>query len=363
MQVTPRLLQVDRRAEEVRTPGERFDGVRRLLVVRDDRLGDLVLSLPAIDALRRAYPEARLGLMVRPDLVPLARCVPIVDEVLEAGADGGGLRSEIAQFRADLVVCISRGAAVPLAAARVGVRERVGTGYRVYSPLFTRAVNERRRAGGRHEAEYALSFAHRVGAPPGPARFPLDVPETARAAVEEWRSAHGLGDAYAVLHPGSGGSCPRWPIARFVELAERLLSEGVGVTFLVGPADGECAAALDAAPSGVRAIPRYSSDLQPVAALLRSAALVVTNSTGPLHLAAAQGTPTLGVYAPWPTCAVARWGPYAANGWAVAAESSEARRWSRRERQRRGDRLLAAIPPEVVTRCALALLTGGQPTL
>lgn len=363
MQVTPRLLQVDRRAEEVRTPGEAIERVRRLLVVRDDRLGDLVLSLPAIDALRRVYSEARLALMVRPDLVPLARCVPIVDEVLVADGDGTRLRNEIARFRADLVVCISRGAAVPLAAAGVGVRERVGTGYRVYSPLFTRAVNERRRAGNRHEAEYALSFAHRIGARPGPATFPLAVPDVERAAVEDWRSAHGLGDAYVVLHPGSGGSCPRWPVARFVELAGRLLYEGVGVAFLVGPEDGWCAAALDAAPSGVRAVPRYRAGLERVAALLQSAALVIGNSTGPLHLAAAQGTPTLGIYAPWSTCAVARWGPYAANGWAVAAESSEARRWSRRERQRRGDRLLAAVPPEAVTRCALALLAGRQPTL
>jgi heptosyltransferase-2 len=363
MQVTPRLLQVDRRAEEVRTPGEAFDGVRRLLVVREDRLGDLVLSLPAIDALRRAYPEARLALMVRPDLVSLARSVPIVDEVLEVDADARRLRSEITRFGADLVVCISRGAGVPRAAVRAGVRERVGTGYRIYSPLFTRSVNERRRAGNRHEAEYALSFAHRVGAPPGPASFPLAVPDRARAAVADWRSTHGLGDSYAVLHPGSGGSCPRWPVDRFIELANRLLSEDVGVAFLVGPEDAGCAEALDAVPSDVREVPRYSAGLERVAALLRSATLVVSNSTGPLHLSAAQGTPTLGIYAPWSTCAVARWGPYAANGWAIAAESAEVGRWSRGERRRRGERLLAAISPEVVTRCALELLAGREPTL
>jgi ADP-heptose:LPS heptosyltransferase len=363
VQVTPQLLQVERRAEEVRTPGERLEGVRRMVVVRDDRLGDLVLSLPAVDALRRAYPEARLALMVRPDLVPLARAVPIVDDVIGAEGDRSRLRSEIAEFGADLVVCISRGAGVPRAAAREGVRQRVGTGYRIYSPLFTRTVNERRRAGNRHEAEYALSFAHRVGAPAGPANFPLVIPDGAQAAVADWRSEHGFGDAYAVLHPGSGGSCPGWPVGRFIELAERLRSEGVDVAFSIGPQDARCVEALDAAPADVRALPRYSGDLERVSALLRSAALVVGSSTGPLHLAAALGTPTLGIYAPWATCAVARWGPYAANGWAIAAASSEARRWSRSERRRRGDRLLAAIPSEVVSRCALALLAGREPTL
>ena len=87
MEVTPRLLQVVRRPEEVRTPGETFPGIRRLVVVRHDRLGDVVLSLPAIEALRRTYPEARLALMVRPEFVPLARMVPVVDEVLVAHAD------------------------------------------------------------------------------------------------------------------------------------------------------------------------------------------------------------------------------------------------------------------------------------
>ena len=363
MHVEPRLCQVERRPDELRTPGRLFEGVRRLMVVRHDRLGDLLLTLPAVDALRRAYPAARLALMVRPELATLARMVPIVDEVRPATADRARLRLELEAFDADLVVCISRGAGMSRVAARARIPERIGTGYRIYSPLFTRTVSERRSVGLRHEAEYSLSFAHRAGAVPGPAVFPLSVPDETRASIAEWLARHHVDQPFVVLHPGSGGSCPRWPVKRFVELAESLLSRDTPVVFSIGPDDAACQETIDGRSPRVREIPRYTGGLGLLPALLQSSALVISNSTGPLHLAAALGRPTLGLYAPWPTCGVTRWGPYAKNGWALVAECAEARRWSRGERRRRGDELLAAIPRAVVADCAATLLEGRTPAL
>ena len=361
MRVTPRLEQVVRRPEEVRTPGGRLDGVERLIVVRHDRFGDLVLTIPAVAALRRTYPQARLALLVRPDLVPLARAVDGVDDVLAAAADRRLLRREVEAYGADLIVCVSRGAGISRVAARAGIRRRIGTGYRIYSALFTRTVNERRRAGARHELEYALSFAHRVGAEPGPAVFPLSVSDTARTATAASVASAGITGPFTLLHPGSGGSCPRWPVRRFIELADRLQAEGVRVAFSIGPEDAACEEVLDAARARVRALPRFRGDVAALPALLRSAACVVSNSTGPLHLAAALGTPTLGVYAPWATCGVVRWGPYAGNGWAITADSRESTNWSRRERRQLGEQLLAAVPPELVATCVAALLSGRAP--
>ena len=363
MQVRPRLLQVEQRAGEVRTPGEPFPAVRRLIVVRDDRLGDLVVSLPAIDALRRTYPRARVALMVQRGLVPLARIVRGVDEVLGAHSDPGRLRLEIETFDADLIVCISRGTAMPRAAARAGVKLRVGTGYRIYSPMFTRTVGERRRAGNRHEVEYALSFAHRSGAAAAPARFPLSVPDSAAASAAAWLRASGVDDPFVVLHPGSGGSCPRWPADCFVRLARELVGAGMGVVLSIGPEDGWCEALLEESPSEVRTLPRFTGGLESLPPLLSRAAVLVSSSTGPLHLAAALGTATLGLYAPWSTCGVTRWGPYAKNGWALVAECEEALSWSRGERRRRGSELLGGIRSDLVARCAMTLSTGHAPEL
>ena len=357
------MVQVERRANEVRTPGEPFPGVRRLIVVRDDRLGDLLLSLPAVDALRRTYPEARLALLVRPELATLARRVGGVDEVVEGASDRRALRRRIEDYGPDLIVCISRGATVPLVAARAGVPHRVGAGYRAYSPLFTRSVAERRRRGGRHEAEYALSFAHRAGDWPADANFPLSVSSTAREPVTSWLEASQVDAPFVVLHPGSGGSCPRWPTANFIELAEELLGEGGQVVFSIGPEDDACVASLDGAPPSVARLPRFSSDLRRLPALFERATLLVASSTGPLHLAAAIGTPTLGLYAPWSSCAAARWGPYAQNGWVLEATCAEALRWSRTERRRRGEALLGGIAPRVVAKCVESMVRGDPPAV
>lgn len=355
--VQPSLVQVVRRADEVRTPGRPWSDVRRIVVARHDRLGDVVLSLPAVAALRRAYPQAELALWVRPPLRPLASMVRGIDHVLEAEVGRTAQRLTLERFRPELCVVISRGLTAALAAWQAGVAHRVGAGHRLYSPLFHRRVAERRRAGGRHEAEYALSFAHRAGAIGGAAIFGLAVPSAATAHIDAWLHTRGIGEAFVVIHPGSGGSCPGWPTGHYVELARGLRRAGLEVVWSVGPQETTIAHALEA--SGEPASRQFDGGLCELAALLARAALTIGSSTGPLHLAAALGTSTLALHAPWATCGAGRWGPYAENGWALVAEAQGAARWSRARRRREGVALLAALNPESVLSFALKLLATG----
>jgi ADP-heptose:LPS heptosyltransferase len=323
-----------------------------------------VVSLPAVAALRTAYPRAHLMMMVRPRTAPLAQMVVGVDEVLELPDRRRKLLSMLRKARPDLVVCISRGASIAWAAARARVPHRVGAGHRYYSRLFDRRVNEHRRSGRRHEVEYALSFAHRAGSPNHPPLFPLQVPNEASAAVDEWLRGHAIRtgqETWAVLHPGSGGSCPAWPIESWLDLAVRLLEAGHRVVISVGPDDAGIAAAIDSAAPEIRRIPLFTGGVQQLAALGHRAGVVASNSTGPLHLAAALGTPTLGFYAPWATCGVGRWGPYADNGWALVAGCDEALAWSHGRRERQAPSLMKAVSPELAACCVVDLLEGRTP--
>ena len=331
------------RPEERRTPGPVIPGVRRLVVVRQDRLGDFVLTLPAIAALRAAYPAAWLGVIVAAVAAPLARRVPGIDGVTEIEGAGRALSQALRRLAPELVVSISRSAGTALAAARAGVRHRIGAGLRLYSPLFTRRVSERRSRGARHEVEYALSFAHRAGAGGGPASFPLVPDADAERETASWLAARDLGSRFAVVHAGSGGSCPRWPVGHFLELAARLERDGLPTVATVGPGDDDVAAALDR-----RGIAPFRFRVENLAALTRRAALVVSNSTAPVHLAAAQGTPALALHAPWPSCGVGRWGPYHANGAGIVADAPGAASWNRAERRERAPSLLSAVPPDFV---------------
>lgn len=361
--VQPVLAQVDRRPEEVRCPGDRIEGLRRILVIRNDRLGDVVLTLPAIRAIRHAYPRAWIGLLVRRPVAAFASLATDVDELLVDREDRGGLEPLLASFRPDATVCVARNYRVARATHRLRLPHRVGTGRRPYSFLFHRRVEEPRRTGGRHEVEYALSFAHRVGADPGPAEFPLAIPENVVEACEHWLEMHGVDAPYVVLHPGSGGSCPSWPVEHHVQLAAVLAGRGVPVLFSVGPDEDEVHAALDDQPRAIRLLPRLSHSAHGLAGLLRRAAVVVASSTGPAHLAAALGTPTISLHAPWKSCGVTRWGPYAERGWALVADGDGAARWSRRRRRQHGSRLMEGLTPSVLVKVVGDLLDGREPSL
>jgi hypothetical protein len=73
------------------------------------------------------------------------------------------------------------------------------------------------------------------------------------------------------------------------------------------------------------------------------------------------GAATLAIHAPWPTCAVGRWGPYSDRGWGLVADHPGAGGWSRRRRRRDGDALMSSVPPEIALRCALEILEGRTP--
>jgi ADP-heptose:LPS heptosyltransferase len=320
------LEQVVRRAEEIRTSGTKWPKVRRIAVVRNDRLGDLVATIPAIAAMRRAYPAAHLTVVTRPLTAPLARTIDGVDAVAEDPGTLSGLTRVLREAAPDLLVSIAIGGRTAFAAIAAGIPHRVGPGYRPYSPLFTRTVNEHRSGGERHEVEYALSYAHRSGASAGPASFSIGVGADEDARLRGWLMASEVRTPFVVVHPGSGGSCPAWPVERFLDLCGMLLEERRSVVLSVGPGDVPALMSIAGDTARVRAIPRFTGELPELAALLKGAALVVSNSTGPLHLAAALGTPTLALHAPWATCGVSRWGPYAANGWAIVAGNEEAKR-------------------------------------
>ncbi len=364
MQTRPHVVQVVRRAEAVPRQGEPWAGIRRILVARTDALGPLVLALPAIAALRDAYPSAWLALLARPSTAPLAGLVAGVNQVIADTGESNRLSAEMRAFRADLFVSMSAGGRIPWAAATARVRHRVGPGHRVYSALFERRVGERRASEETHEVEQTLSYARAAGASGGPARFPLAIPLPAAESAKVWLAEHGVRRPFVVLRPESGPTAsPPWPPGHFVRLATLLAAEGTQVVFSVGPGDEAAPRILDAADLAVRRLPRFTGDLATLPAFVQAASLVVGNGTGAVHLAAALGTPTLAIQAPWSSCGPTRWGPYASNGWSLVSDHPEAAQWGARERGSRGRDLMATISPAAVLSCALAILDGRTPAL
>ncbi len=360
---TAAVRQVDRKDGEIRVAGKQIPGVRRIVLVRDGRIEDFVGSLPAIAAVRETYPGAWLAVLVRPAVVPLARMTPDIDEVLAPKPSVEGMEQAFRQFRPDLLISLSRNSRAAWSAWRAKVPHRIGTGFRLYSTLFTGQVDERRRAGSRHEVEYALSFAHRVGAPAAPARFRLTIPPQARDGMANWLDLHRIRQPFVVIHPGAGEACPSWPAEHFVQLATLLEAESTQVVFSMGSGDRRFVETLEDDHLFLRRLPRFAGDVESRAALFALSSVTVGNGASAVHLASALGVPTLTLHPPWRHCGYLRRGPYAANGWALVAESELAKGWSPRRRQILGPQLLSAITPADARRCVVAMMDGRAPEL
>jgi lipopolysaccharide heptosyltransferase II len=293
--------------------------VRRILVIRVDLIGDVVLSLPAVHGLRQAYPRASIDMLVRPSTADLVRGHPDVRQVLEYDASiwrsplgiaaprtwrlaRNTLRTLRTQ-RYDLCVSIAGDWASVLAWAS-GARRRVGYAAEAYAGLLTDAVPGGRYGVRQHEIEYGWRLAQAAGAQ-GTAPAPPLLHIRPEAAVAATALLHTDGDRLAsgpliALHPGArNGLSKRWPEASWVALARALHGEVGARVILVGAAGDRAVAHAIAHASGnvLQDLTGHTS-LGELAAILAQCALLISGDSGPLHIACALGTPVVGLYGP-----------------------------------------------------------------
>lgn len=302
---------------------EAFSGVSRIAVLRGGGLGDLMFAMPAVAALKAAYPGASvtlLGTPVHADL--LSQTVGPVDEtvilpfsegVRPGPEDDGEVEGFFAEMRArnfDLAVQLHGGGRYsnPFL-LRLGARHTVGTRTPDASPL-ERTVPY---LYYQHEPLRALELAGFAGAPPRELEARLEaLPELRQQLAQDLALDGGPGDRrLVVIHPGATDPRRRWPAERFAAVARRAADDGFRV-YVVGDssekelaetvvelaaedsADGTAAASNAPRPAVESLAGKLS--LGELAALLAGSSVVVANDSGPRHLAQALGTPTVGVY-------------------------------------------------------------------
>lgn len=262
----------------------------RLVVKRGGALGDLILTLPAIAALRQAFPGLPLGLIGDPRFFPLVR----PDTALDQDSPGllplfGGteLGPDAGLLFADCACCLAY-AVDPEGQLEGRLRPLVPGKVMVWDP---------RPPAGLHITQHLLAPLRRTGIPvadPLP-RFAL-LPGEQEYARDCWRERR-LQSPLVVIHPGSGGPRKCWPLDRYLAVAGACVGQGCGVLLLHGPADAELGAVL-LADRRWREHSLCPPGLLALASLLAGAALFIGNDSGPGHLAAALGTATLTLFGP-----------------------------------------------------------------
>lgn len=292
----------------------------KVLIVRTDRLGDLVLSLPVFAAGRAASPDWEFHALVAPGGAPLVENDPNVTAVWTWSPAGGaaadaGLVERLRAERFDAAVMLHFRASLARLLVRAGIRRRFGPWSKPASWfLLNRGAWQRRSRGGRHEMEFNLDLLARLpGLAEAPAADPvLHLAGAQREIGREFRRRQAP-DARTVafIHPGSGGSALDWEPARFAALAGALAALPGWRVFVTGHgADGPAVLAMGQAGLDPRVgilLDRYA--LREFLGVLSAGDVFVGPSTGPLHLAGALGLGVVGLYPPVPAMSPARWGP------------------------------------------------------
>ncbi|MCP4231494.1 MAG: glycosyltransferase family 9 protein [bacterium] len=286
----------------------------RILVVRTDRLGDMVLCLPLIQEIARQLPDAEIDVMCREYTVPLITRHPDVSGYITVNYDDPasffGTVSSIYDNGYDAAIVVNPMLDDTLAVALGGARFRVGNGYRGYSFLYNRPIFFHRSKSDRHELEYNLLMLKglRLAVPDEPPVPIVPVLQEDGKAARALLPADYVDRGYVVLHPGSGGSSLNWPLGHYIELAKRIVKETGRSIVVTGSADEAAAVRyLADAAGGVSLAGR--TDFSALVGVLAGASLFISSNTGPMHVAAGLATPCLAFFSPWYSGGPTRWGP------------------------------------------------------
>jgi heptosyltransferase-2 len=275
---------------------------RNIIVRAPNWVGDAVLSIPALKSLRHRFPASEITLLVRPWVAGLFRYAPFVDHVWDRPSPGI-LRwiptaHEVRQKEFDLAVLLTNSFESALTMFAAGVRERAGyaTDHRGF--LLTRRVPPPRRKV--HQTSYYLHLLDAsLGPGPGPG-IDIDATHGEREAARRLLAGEGLQnpEPFLVISPGAAfGSAKRWTEVRFAELADRLGGElGLRTVIIGTEAEREIALRIGSLMRTPFTVLAGRTDLETLVGVLAEASLVVTNDSGPMHVAAALGTPTLGIF-------------------------------------------------------------------
>jgi ADP-heptose:LPS heptosyltransferase len=295
----------------------RQEQLDRILVVRNDRIGDLVLTLPALEAIRRAWPQAHVAALASGYAGELLAGCRYVDEVLidDRSQDARLLAGRLRPMQFDAALVINTSTRACLAAWRAGIRRRVFWAYKPVGMLLAnRRVAVHRNRPPIHEAEFALAFVRRLGvdvhlrelAP----RLELDPVAQHRVTARIERDLGTVGPLFGV-HPGNGASAYNWPQSHYVRLVYQLAQYG---RVMVTGTPGE-QLLLDLIGNQLDAHTRsrvaFYSDfsLPELVAAIAAQTVLTASSTGPMHLAGILGRPVVGLFSPHPAHLPQKWAP------------------------------------------------------
>lgn len=308
---------------------------REVILIRPDHLGDALLTIPALRALRATEHRLYLTLLVGPWTREVFMLRGLVDEVLVASFPGfrrEPTRNPFEPYRLLFRLAGSLRRRGPMAlvvlrddhwwgawlGALAGVPVRVGADHPAVRPFLTHPIPLQSQHVAARNLELVTALLTVLGytddsRPLAPEAYPLVWPSdpVAARAVRDVLERCCVTAPYIVVHPGSGAAAKCWPAERWATLVDALAARGYQVLLTGSASEHALLATIVAATSSAPHNLAGQLSLPELAELLRKAALVIGTDTGPLHLAVAVGSPTVHLFGPTRPERFGPWGPRA----------------------------------------------------
>ncbi|WP_040977301.1 glycosyltransferase family 9 protein [Necropsobacter massiliensis] len=299
--------------------------MQKLLAIRNDKLGDFVLSFPALAALKQSAPNIEITALVPPYTAPLAELCPYIDNIIIDAKD----KTDADEFNRVLNAVKARhfDAVISFVSDwynakltwRSGIRYRLAPATKLFQFLYNRRLTQRRSQSAKPEFEYnrdlVRHFLQEQQIPLREAQPPYLT--FAQSAVQNQREklcrmlAISADKKWLFVHSGSGGSANNLSAAQYAQLIKGVLQTfNCYVVLTAGPHESEKAQALAHAVNHPQVVVYDKNDgLADFARSLSCADMFIAGSTGPLHLSGALNIPTIGFYPSRRSAIPLRWQP------------------------------------------------------
>jgi lipopolysaccharide heptosyltransferase I len=342
--------------------------VQRILIIKLGAVGDVIHTLPMLETLRGRFPKAHIGWAVEEAAAPILEGNPALSEIIRLERKKLRGMSGLAYFRRwiqslrsrrfDTVLDPHHLFKSGLAAYASGASLRVGfrkfrEGNFIFMNRWVRPA-----ARYRHAVEKYLSLLEPLAIPESQwaFRFPLAWGPQDEEFIDRFWAQEGFGrdgakpETVVAVNPGASWPSKRWIPERYAELADRLAKEhGVRILILWGPGERPLAERISRAMNG-KSVIAPETTLKQLMALIKRSRLLITGDTGPLHMAAALGVPTVALFGPSDPV---RNGPYGPGHEIVRSLIPPATHWQKKEI---GNDWMEAIPVDAVVEGAMKQL-------
>ncbi len=291
----------------------------RILIARTDRIGDVAISTPVIEVLRKEFRLARIEMCVRPQAAGIIEDNPQLDGVFvfdKAGRHSGPLGIlrfiiELAMKRFDVAVILHPTAMMNISCFLAGIPKRIGYD-RKCGFLLTDRLPHDKQEGKKHELEYTLDVVRKMGIKVSGPRIKVYLSKKSEENAAGLLKSCGIDFTKKLIavHPGSSCRSKKWPVGNFIKTIRMLGRDNMAYQFIV-LGDTGCSEEGKKIAEETGAVDLTAkTHTKALAAVIKQSALLISNDSGPVHVAVGVGTPVIAIFGRnQKGLSAKRWGP------------------------------------------------------